>query len=281
MKNRWGLGWVLAVLIKVSLACPDPQAVIVSSYPAFPYEEVARYLKESLERRGIPAVLAGSTRTSPCPKLWVALGSEAAAQIRKQDPTTPMLIGLVFHPESIAQFAPATGVFLEHPLPAQWRSFRRLYPRVRQLAVLYDPRFADRLTQLERLAQAEGVLLTRLEVVDVQALDKVLTQIPEEVEALWPIGDGQVFSLLAARPLFLWARRKNLVLVGLSARWVEAGAAYALDWDWPRLAEQLGELGQVLWQGRSVTELPPQPPRDLKLVTRLQLVGQNVSRRLP
>ncbi|MCX8049648.1 MAG: hypothetical protein N3A55_08320 [Methylohalobius sp.] len=281
MNWRLGIGWVLGALVQASLACPNPQAVIVPSYPTPPYSEVAQLLKPSLERLGIPAVLAALPHPSFCPKLWIALGSEAAAKIRQQDATTPLLIGLVLDAKTVLQFAPATGVYLEHSLHIKWRSFRRVFPRVRHLCVLYDPRFAAHLSELDRLAQADGVLLTKQKVESAQELSKVLERVPEEVEALWPLGDGKTFSLLTARPLFLFTQRKGLVLVGLSARWVEAGAALALDWNWPGIAAQLAELGQALWRGGLPADYSPQPPCCTRLVTKSQIQSELVSRKSP
>jgi putative ABC transport system substrate-binding protein len=244
------------------------------SYPESPYVEVADYLVAALQNRGI-AVVRGEI---PCPKFWIALGSQAAERIRAQDSTTPMLIGLVLNAATIDRLAPASGVFLQHPMPVQWQAWSHLFPNVSHLGVLYDPRYLPLLNELKQLARAAGVRVTALPVTQPADLASALKQLPQDVEAIWPIGNGTVFSLISARPLFLHAQYQRLPLVGLSARWVEAGAAYALDWDWPKIAEQLADIGQTLEQTGTLPA--PQPPCCPKLVTHWQMQNK-LSKKMP
>jgi putative ABC transport system substrate-binding protein len=78
---------------------------------------------------------------------------------------------------------------------------------------------------------------------------------------LFGIPDKLVLSRNTAKPILLASYRNRIPLVGLSFKWVKAGALYALERDYEDIGTQCGEMAQKILQGAAVTTLPPEPPR--------------------
>ncbi|GAB6068099.1 hypothetical protein JCM13664_14180 [Methylothermus subterraneus] len=55
---------------------------------------------------------------------------------------------------------------------------------------------------------------------------------------------------------------------------MEAGATYALDWEFEDLAEQVAEIAAALWAGVPLAELPPVPPRRFRPVSNAWFMSQ-------
>jgi len=253
----WLLCWTWLASPK---ACPEPVVDVETAYPVPPYTEVATQVTRYLETRDVPVA------RSPCPRFYLALGTKAVTTIRGRDKNTPIVAALVLERDTILEAAPATGVWLRHPLETQWRYLRRMIPMLRHLTVLYDPAFAADLHHMEQLARRDGIALTALAVHAPSELKSIPERIPMNTDAVFPLGDSRLFPLTSIHPLVLATYPRRIVLVGLSAQWVAAGATYALDWDWPQLARQTGELAAALWRGTPVADLPPQPPAAVKII---------------
>ncbi len=269
MRARWvfwlWLGW------KLVLACPDPVVNLELSYSAPPYTEVAEHLKSKLSARGIPIA------SSPCPKLFIALGSKAAKDLRRRDRHTPLVLALVLDTTAIAEVAPATGVWLLHPLARQWKYLRRLFPKLSYLSVLYDPRYQAQALELDSMARRASVELKLIAVNEARQLAELAPRLTGS-DLVFFLGDSQVFSLIAIQPLLAASYARHIPVVGLSAQWVEMGAAYALDWDWQDLAAQAADLVAALWSGTPIEYLSPQPPRTARLIVNTSL-WPNLSKR--
>ncbi len=254
------LGWLTA-----PNACPEPVVDLKIAYPAPPYTEFSTLLTHFLETRGIPVA------QSPCPRFHLALGTKAVTTIRQRDKNTPIVAALVLERKTLLEAAPATGVWLRHPLETQWRHLRRMVPMLRHLTVLYDPTFATDLHRLEQMARRDGIGLMAIPIHAPSGLGNIPARIPMNTDAVFPLGDSRMFPLTGIQPLVLATYPRGIVLVGLSARWVAAGATYALDWDWPQLARQAGELAAALWHGAPLADLPPQPPAAARLIVNTAL----------
>jgi putative ABC transport system substrate-binding protein len=64
------------------------------------------------------------------------------------------------------------------------------------------------------------------------------------------------------KALLLFSFRHKLPLIGLSEAWVQAGALYALDWDYRELGAFCGRLAlRQLPGARVATPTPPHPGR--------------------
>ncbi|GAB6068098.1 hypothetical protein JCM13664_14170 [Methylothermus subterraneus] len=185
-------------------ACPEDAVDLELSYPVPPYTEVAEFLRAKLRARGIPL----AEPPSPCPRFFIALGQKAGEAIRRRDPNTPIVAALVLDEAAIQKLAPATGVWLMHPLEVQWQALRAWLPQLTQLTVLYDPRFAAQLDSLERLARRDRIRLHAVAVDSPKQLATVAERLPS-VGAVFILGDGRVFNLTAAQALLLFARARR------------------------------------------------------------------------
>ncbi len=182
----------------------------------------------------------------------VALGARASDFVGNTVPAAPAVSCMAecdLHAGTAMAVVPL-AVPLEFHLP--W--LKRLLPKARTIAVLYDPaqnaRYAGELGQ--GLARAGYTPLLEA-VPSPTALPRALERVAK-ADALLAIPDTTVYTPETAKGLLLFTFRAHLPLIALSDGWVRAGALYALDWDYPELGAHCATLAVRL---ASTTKSPP------------------------
>ena len=146
------------------------------------------------------------------------------------------------------------------PSEQQVAWLRRLLPSARYIGVLYDP--AQNAPAIESLAAA----LRRADLNPVlvpvptpAALPAALERVSASADALLAVSDTIVYTPQTAKALLVFSFRHKLPLIGLSERWVQAGALFALDWDYHELGMFCGRLALQRLAGHGAAA--PTPPR--------------------
>jgi putative ABC transport system substrate-binding protein len=209
----------------------------------------------------------------------VTLGAKATALVARAAPTIPVVNCMVLG--SDAKAPPGTTIVpLELPVETRIHWLRRLLPKAHNVGILFDP------AQNARRAEDGAAALKRagytpvLEPVTAPAaLPTALTRLTNTVDVLHAIPDTTVFAPEHSRALLLFSFRNRIPLAGPSEGWVQAGALYAVDWDYADLGRYCGSLAlrsppPASPSGRTPPPPPPIAPARTRVVVNLRVAEQ-------
>lgn len=284
---RTWIGW--AVVVAATVACtagqtaasaPPPRVAILKSSTLAPFElateSLVATLKSSVPQPEVltfdlegdaakaPAVLEAMYAANP--RVIVTIGSLATSAALAGDSPTPIVFSMVLYPKASGfQSSPkhgVTGVSLDLPLEAQFASLHRLLPRAKKVGVLFHPTETGAIAEAAVAAAAQsGLTLVTREVDDAGNAVASLGALMEEVDAVWAVADGHVFTPQTTPALILAALRRRVPLIGLSTAHVRSGALAALYCDYKDVGAQTGELVQRVLRGERAEAIPVAPPR--------------------
>lgn len=215
-------------------------------------EALAPIALEEIPPSDAGARLRGAMRESGDVTL-VTLGPYAAARAAHDAPTLAAIDCMS------AQAAPgSTAVSPAIPSEQLVAWLRRLMPGARYIGVLYDPALnaqtVEALAAALRRADLNPVLVA---VPTTAMLPAALVRMSGAADALLAVPDSTVYAQETAKELLLFSFRHKVPLVGLSESWVQAGALFALDWDYRELGMFCGRLALQRVAGREGPAPPP------------------------
>lgn len=184
----------------------------------------------------------------------VAIGPHAATRAARDAPTLAAVDCM-----SAQAGASALAVPPQIPSEQQVAWLRRMLPAARYIGVLYDP--AQNAQAIEPLAAAirrAGLNPVLVPVATPAMLPAALVRVSASADALLAVADTTVYTRETAKTLLLFSFRHKLPLIGLSENWVQAGALFALDWDYREVGMFCGRLAlQRLAGGNAAAPVPP------------------------
>ncbi len=255
----------LALMIAATLAAPALAAPRVLVYATDDTPQLRAALAGVREALGttateeIPASDAGArfkaaAREGPDVAV-IALGPHAAARAAREAPSLAVVDCMSTPVAPGAQAVP-----LAIPLDQQLVWLRRLLPGARYVGVLYDPaQNAEAVDALAAALRREDLNPVLAPVVAPAMLPAALRRLSGAIDALLAVTDTTVYTPQTAKALLLFSFRHKLPLVGLSQAWVQAGALYALDWNYREVGVFCGRLALRQLLGSHTTA--PNPPR--------------------
>lgn len=245
--------------------------VIVSSERSTPYVEAAEALMGELERGGLSrydmlqltvAELAGAGRLTP--KLFVALGSEAAGHLAKTETRTPVLSTLLPRSgfervlrEAGRKASPQfSALYLDQPLSRQLDLIRLALPEAHRIGVLWGPESQSQAPALKSQARARGFDLQEGVVGGEESLFLVLKRILENAEVLLAVADPQVFNSGSIQNILLSSFGAKVPLVAFSPAYVRAGALLAVHVSPSQMGRQAATLAEGVLRGKALSPMP-------------------------
>ncbi|MFM1906586.1 MAG: hypothetical protein RLZZ591_263 [Pseudomonadota bacterium] len=258
---------LVLLAVWIALASGLSQAaniVLVSSDGTASYADVARAVRAELERSGVPAQEIEDYKLSDLPpegsvtpRLFIALGSRAAAALAERDDRIPLLCAVV--PKAVMERLVASnvsksgglfGVALDQPTGRQLDLIRFALPKARRLGVMWS---AD-----SRSTTAE--LLSALPVRDLRAVspyvepgDQILPALKKvltEADVLLALPDPNIFNRNSVQNILLSTFRANVPVIGFSASYVRAGAVLGLYATPDQIGRHTASLARSLLAGR-------------------------------
>lgn len=254
-----------------SCAHAAPTVVIVSSERSAAYVEAAEALVDELERGGLSrvevlqvTVLELAAAGSLTPKLFVALGSEAANVLAKTEPRAPVLCTLL--PRSSFERALLTSgrkassqfsaVYLDQPLSRQLELIRIALPAARRVGVLWGPESQAQAPALKALAQARGLELAEATVGSNEFFFPGLKRVLEDADLLLAVPDPQLYNSGSVQNILLASFRARVPLVAFSPAYVRAGALLALHVTPTQIGLQAAAIARGVLQGKTLSATP-------------------------
>jgi putative ABC transport system substrate-binding protein len=254
----------LVLTIAAALAAPAlaaPRVLLYATGDTPQLRAAQRGVREALGATPIveiPAADAGARLSAAAHEdpdaAIITLGPQAAMRAAREAPALATVDCLSSQAGAGAQAVPAAI-----PLEQQLVWLRRLLPDARYIGVLYDP--AQNSELVEALAAAlrgAGLNPVLAPVATPAMLPAALARLSSSADALLAVPDTTVYKREAVKALLLFSFRHKLPLIGLSETWVQAGALYALDWDYRELGAFCGRLAlRQLPGARAAAPIPP------------------------
>jgi putative ABC transport system substrate-binding protein len=209
------------------------------------------------------------------PSLIITVGSLATAAALAETTTEPIVFSMVLYPEQSgftgAGRTRVTGASLDIPPDVQFAWVRRLLPSARRLGVVYHPPETGKVVAAARAAAAKhGFTLVARAIEERDDPVAAFRALMEDVDVVWSVADGHVFTPQATPALILASLRRRVPLVGLSTAQVRAGALAALYSDYDDVGAQTAALALKVLQGEAPTSLPVTTPRHIGLALNLR-----------
>ena len=245
--------------------------VVVSSERSAAYLEAAEALVGELEKGGLPrqevlhiSAAEWSASGSLTPKLWVALGAQAADTLARAQLRTPVLVTLLprvsferslrlIGRKSSPRFS---ALCLDQPLGRQLDLIRLALPEAHRIGVLWGPETKGQAPALKAAAMAKGLELVEADVGHDEALFPALKYALDGTDLLLALPDSRVYNSGSIQNILLASFRARVPMLAFSPAYVRAGALLAVYVTPAQIGRQAATMALTLLQGKSLPETP-------------------------
>lgn len=261
----------LALCLLGPLAQADVRVVIVSSDSTAAYMEAAQALMDELARAGVspydvhrlsvPEWTARPAQTAP-PRIYVALGTQAAAALAASKVSAPVLATLIprgsferlLRRSGRNASANFTAIYLDQPLQRQLAMIRLALPQAKTLGVLWGPDSRPRALTLRIQATSVGLSLNEAGQDGKLNLFPDLQQVLDGSDVFLALADPQVFNSNTIQNILLTTFRAHVPMVAFSPAYVRAGALLSLHTTPEQVGRQAAALVQAALHGHLLPE---------------------------
>ncbi len=208
-----------------------------------------------------PAKLADKVRGLG-PKLVLALGVKAATALKAEIKDIPIIVLLVPNAQESGLLGDnVTGVDMEPPVEEQLRQFRRAFPDVGQIGIMYDEKHSGTfIREASRAAAALGIKLVLVKVAQRKDVPDALERVFQESQAVWLIRDPTVLSKeLFNRALVMQSEKKRPIFVQTPS-FVKAQAVCSFSASYGNQGRRAADVAKKILAGTSVADIPLQAP---------------------
>lgn len=214
------------------------------------------------------------------PDLILAIGTKAAIVAHQDIKNIPMVFVMVSRPEVYGLINDnITGVSLNISSYDQFKVLKSLFPGIKRIGVIYNPKITGKTVA----AAAEDARRLDLELIAQGVhsggdIPKAVRRLEGSIDALWMTMDETIVESYALKHIMLFTLRNKVPFMGLSIRFVQEGALFALSCDYQDLGRQAGELANQILGGKSPRNLSIISPRKKMLVLNLKtakIIGVN------
>ncbi|MBN2227500.1 MAG: ABC transporter substrate-binding protein [candidate division Zixibacteria bacterium] len=201
------------------------------------------------------------------PRLILTVGSHATKAVSDRIVDIPIIFSAVLNPET-SGFVKSlehpggniTGASLDIPFNIQFTYFKRVIQNLKTIGVLYTAETANLIPPAKALAKAADLELIAMEVTSEKDIPDALDQLNRQVDGIWSVADGGIFTPRSTRFILLNTLRNAKPLMGFSRNLVESGALFSLDYDYKDIGRQAGKIALRVLSGESPSKIPVAVP---------------------
>lgn len=260
------LGWFAGACVHAATA-----VVIVSSERTAAYVDAMEALVSELERGGLSRydmlqlTAAELSAAGPlAPKVFVALGAEAAQVLAKAELRGPVLCTLlprssferILHSSGRKSSPQFSALYLDQPLGRQLDLIHLALPGARRIGVLWGSESQPQAAALKTLAQARGLELLEASVERDASIFSGLKKVLEEADVLLAVPDPQVYNSSSIQNILLASFRAKVPLVAFSPAYVRAGALLSVQVTPAQIGMQAAVIARGVLQGKALSGTP-------------------------
>lgn len=247
------------------------QVMIVSSERGGAYAAASQAVMSELERAGISKtevmdVLASEIQEARSlnPKLFVALGAEAANVMANLETRVPVLCALLprasFERALMASGRRASSQFsalyLDQPLGRQLDLIQLAFPQMRRVGVLWGVESMNQAPTLKSHAQARGMELVEATIGHDQSVFEGMKNVLASSDILLAIPDPKIYNSSGIQNLLLSSFRARIPMVAFAPAYVRAGALMALHVTPSQAGQLAGVMALGVLQGKALPATP-------------------------
>jgi ABC-type uncharacterized transport system substrate-binding protein len=251
----------------------EARVVIVSSDSTAAYMEAAQALIAELGSGGVSpydirrlslAEWSASADRPASPKLYVALGTQAATALALGQTQAPVLVALVprasFERVLAASGRKAssnfTAIYLDQPVARQLAMLRLALPKAKRIGVLWGPDSWLKASGFRSAALANGYSVNEAGLEGKSNVFSDLPQVLDGSDVFLAVADPMVFNSNSIQNILLTTFRAQVPVVAFSPAYVRAGALLALHATPEQAGRQAGGLVLNTMRGQSLPERP-------------------------
>lgn len=205
--------------------------------------------------------------------LVISIGLLASQVARENIRSTPLLFCMVYYPERYSFFSQnMTGIRLEFSPTENFSEIKRLFPGVRKIGVLYDPKKTGKIIAESReAARNMGLSLTEMRLGSEKDLPARLNALQGNVDLLWLIPDSTVVSPQSIDKILLTSFKFKIPVMTFSDEFVEMGALASLTPDFEATGQEIGRLAEKIIQGELPSHFPIRSASKKRLSVNLKM----------
>ncbi len=258
---------------------------IVKSRDIPPYESALRgfFRKLGPERKRIRSKVfslqeKGSTRREvllkvreSAPDIILTLGTAATRAILEEKPQVPIIFSLVLLSSTQETFLAArekgidiTGAGMDVPVRLQFEKAREMLPGIKRIGVFYNPGETGQVVrEAKEVAASMGLDLVAIPIRSEEELRIRLEEPWPDVDLLWSVADGTIFTLRTGKVILLNTLRRRIPFVGLSPSFVKAGALISFSCNYEAVGAQAADQAIRIFRGEKASSIPMSSPREI------------------
>ncbi len=208
------------------------------------------------------------------PDQILVIGSEAMSALADEITDIPIVFSMVLSPQDKLKKVPKnmTGIAMNVSPSRQMKVLAKLLPQVKRVATVYEPDESSALIDQGKKAcrAIDRELVSQQVLSSTEAVEKAELLLATNA-AYWMIPDRWMKSKDVVRYLFFTAREKQKALIGLSDKYVRAGALFAFTVRNEALGRQAGELSNRMLasKGRAISPIEMARDADLSINTKV------------
>ncbi|MBI1822601.1 MAG: ABC transporter substrate-binding protein [Nitrospirae bacterium] len=190
--------------------------------------------------------------------LVISIGLLASQVARENIKSTPLLFCMVYYPERYSFFNQnTTGIRLEFSPTENFSEIKRIFPEVKKIGVLYDPKKTGKvIIESREAARNMGLSLIEMRLGTEKDLPAGLNALQGNVDLLWLIPDSTVVSPQSIDKILLASFKFNMPVMTFSDEFVVKGAVASLTPDFEATGEEIGRLAEKIILGELPSRFP-------------------------
>lgn len=256
---------LLLTLLAGGVHANESAVIVVSSERSAAYQEAAEavtveLLRSTETRRDILQLTAADLPAyrGAAPRLYIALGTEACAQLMRAAAAAPVLCTLlprssferVLRDAGRRTGATLSALYLNQPLGRQLDLMRLALPQARRVGVLWGADSQSQEAMLESAAQARGLKVVGVQIKPEEPVFNGLKKILDESDLLLALADPQIYNSSSIQNILLASFRAQVPMLAFSPAYVRAGALMAVYSTPAQIGQQAGLLARGVLQGQ-------------------------------
>ena len=252
---------ITIILFPASLLAGE--IAVISRKGIMPYEEVIggfeRCLSHPVKKYYLPDNVTMKVKfinrlKSNKPYLILAIGESSLNFAIENFKNIPIVYTMVFNPFSLIfkDYKHTTGICMEVDAKYKFEILKQIIPKSRKIGVIYNPSETGKLIKKAKLDADElGMELVALPISASADVFTTINSLEDKVDAFWMRLDRTVLSQQAIEHMLLFSFRHKIPLIGLSEKYVELGALFALSFENKDMGEQACKLAIDILNGKT------------------------------
>ena len=175
------------------------------------------------------------------PQLMMTVGTRATEIAIQEMQNIPIIYSMVLNPEESGFVTNGTaGISLNMPASKVYEITQRVFPNVKTIGIIHKSSESKIfIKNSKKEANKLGFKLINFPIDSEKELRTALKQLSERADVLWMVPTSS-YTPQAAKEILLYTLREGIPVIGLSPRFVKAGALFSLSCDYRDIGHQAG-----------------------------------------